>query len=115
MAGSVHTYVAQNPTPSAKQTTLLQTVARATGEQASATEQVATSMRAMRTRTREIATAVAERVKAATTSAGDITLIAHEIAAVRRANAEQANELASLVVSLGDGNGVIAEGSLESS
>jgi hypothetical protein len=50
----------------------------------------------MRSRTREIATALGVQAKAAATVAGDVATVAREISAVRAANAEQAETVAAL-------------------
>jgi hypothetical protein len=67
----------------------MQALAGATSEQATSTEEISHSMRHVRSRTREIATALGAQAKSATASAIDVEVVAREIVALRLANGEQ--------------------------
>ena len=82
---------------SAKQTVSMQALAGATSEQATSTEEISHSMRHVRSRTREIASALGAQAKSATNTALDVAVVAREIVAVLQANGEQSVLVADLV------------------
>jgi hypothetical protein len=72
-------------------------------------------MRDVRIRTREIVGALGDQVKTSAAAASDVALIAQEIAGLRRANIEQADQMVVLGTLLGGRNGSTLEEPLESS
>jgi methyl-accepting chemotaxis protein len=80
------------------------TVAQINLEHAQGTEQIAKSVREVRTSMREISTVLSSHVKSATTSAETTALIAREIGSLRALNAEQVQTLSTITETF-DGNG----------
>ena len=78
----------------ARQSQTVGTLAHATNEQATTTTQVAQAMRDVRVAVREINGALASQVKSATASAADVSLVARELASLRRAIASDEPESA---------------------
>jgi ABC-type transporter Mla subunit MlaD len=61
-----------------------------------ATEQVSQAMRDVRGGIREITQVLAAQTKTAAANAADLAIVVREVAAVRGANAEQAEQIATL-------------------